>query len=148
MSPKNFLRLLRRSKVARRTVVYAVSFVLMLIMGIQQTSVETLNYTTASVLPPPEAPLESHARVTVFYKYMSPGYGDYFRTGMSEDPVESFKALTVVHCPFGAVIKGPVSSSAPVSGLYDGPSHYFCEMNGLVVEPVPGPEEGRGMPTI
>ncbi|MBI2634925.1 hypothetical protein HYW82_04655, partial [Candidatus Peregrinibacteria bacterium] len=110
-----------------------------------------------------------HENKVVFYKETLAGYGTFYKTGNSPGGSTSPDAAgsglygyAIVHCPDGALVvdhtntasqyKASQSSrhygSSPTdeNGLYDGSGHYWCELNGVAVNPIVGPESGKSVP--
>ncbi|MBU1993053.1 S-layer homology domain-containing protein [Patescibacteria group bacterium] len=97
----------------------------------------------------------AHQGIVVFYKWNKPGYGDYYQTanmGASTTLYKTVHSSEVVHCANGATVEGPhnahLAYSPSIYGMYDGPGHYWCSMNGTAIDPLPGPENGKMMPDL
>lgn len=96
----------------------------------------------------------AHQGIVVFYKNTSPS-GDYYQTanmGSDSTLYKTVHSSEVVHCSSSATVEGSHNShlaySPNISGMYDGPGHYWCSMNGTAVDPLPGPESGKMMPDL
>ncbi len=106
-----------------------------------------------------------HENKVVFYKDVAGFYklGASSGGSTSADPNGSgFYSYALVHCPTGAVAVDHTSTasqykanqssrhygSSPTqeNGLYDGDGHYWCELNGVAVNPVVGPDPALAMP--
>jgi hypothetical protein len=94
-----------------------------------------------------------HAGVIVMFKrtgsasggFGLPNYGEYYVTGNYGSSAtgkngQTYNATTVVKCPSGATAQYHSSSHHLYSpnlgeGFYDGNGHYWCELNGVSVDP-------------
>lgn len=100
------------------------------------------------------AEVQKHAGIVVMYKSTLAGYGDYYMAGdygFDTSPVSGTGIYnqSVVHCPDGATVQYHLRQhtvySPTQTGMYDGQGHYWCEVGGVAVNPLPG-SDSRGMP--
>jgi len=95
-----------------------------------------------------------HQGKVIFQTQTDPSGRQYYRTTSGGNDATIYNGTllrdAVVHCPAGATVSGPyknhIYSSPTVDGVYDARNHYSCELNGVGVDPLPGPEPGTSMP--